>query len=115
VKMNFHGTFANHAADMKIKFDTKARQLHRLTLSSVLTRKYYNTFYLPAVRYSLPVTSMTSIELHRIQSLMTSSVLNKLGYNKHYPHAVAFAPQACETLPSTAAPHTLTRLGVELV
>jgi hypothetical protein len=23
---------------------------------------------------------------------MTSSILNKTGYNRHYPHAVAFAP-----------------------
>jgi hypothetical protein len=28
VKMNVFGTFASHAADMKIKFDAKARQFH---------------------------------------------------------------------------------------
>ena len=27
-----------------------------------------------------------------MQMLMTSSILNKLGYNRHYPHAAAFAP-----------------------
>ena len=36
---------------------------------------------------------MTARELHWAQSLMTASILNKLGYNRHYPHAVAFAPQ----------------------
>ena len=35
---------------------------------------------------------MTQVELHKIQSLMTATILNKLGYSRHYPHAVAFAP-----------------------
>jgi hypothetical protein len=48
--------------------------------------------YLPAVKYSLPVTTMTTKELHSIQSLMTSVTLNKFGYDWNYPHAVAFAP-----------------------
>ena len=92
VHMNFMGTFSAHAATMRIKFDGMARRLRQSSLSSTMARKFYNTFYLPSVKYSLPVTSMTSDELHSIQSLMTSSTLNKLGYNKHYPHAVAFAP-----------------------
>ena len=92
VHMNFMGTFAHHAKDMRIKFDGIARRLRQSSLSTTLARNFYNTFYLPSVRYSLPVTSMTSLELHRVQSLMTSTVLNRLGYNRHYPHAVAFAP-----------------------
>ena len=35
---------------------------------------------------------MTTAELHRTQSLMTSTALNRLGYHRNYPHAVAFAP-----------------------
>ena len=92
VHMNFMGTFAYHAATMRTKFDGIARRLRRSSLSPALSRVFYNTFYLPSVRYSLSVTSMTSVELHRVQSLMTSSTLNKLGYNRHYPHAVTFAP-----------------------
>ena len=53
---------------------------------------YYRTTYLPAIGYSLPITSMTPHELQQIQTLMNSVVLNKLGYNRHYPRAVAFAP-----------------------
>ena len=93
VHMNFHGTFAHHAKLMRFKFDGLARRLQQSTMSPALSQIYYNTFYLPSVRYSLPVTSMTSGELHRAQSLMTTSILNKLGYNRHYPHAVAFSPQ----------------------
>jgi hypothetical protein len=80
IYMNFHGTFAHHAKHMRFKFNGLARRLQQSAMSPTLSRIYYNTFYLPSVRYSLPVTSMTS-------------VLNKLGYNRHYPHVVAFAPQ----------------------
>ena len=95
VYMNFHGTFAHHAKLMRFKFDGLARRLQQSPMSPALSQIYYNTFYLPSVWYSLPVvTSMTSQELHRAQSLMTASTLNKLlGYNQHYPHAVAFTPQ----------------------
>ena len=93
VHMNFHGTFAHHAKLMRFKFDGLARRLQQSALTPLLSRTYYNTFYLPSVRYSLPVTSMSPKELHRAQSLMTACILNKLGYNRHYPHAVAFAPQ----------------------
>ena len=93
VHMNFHGTFEHHAKTMRFKFDELARRLQRSAMSTTLSQVYYNTFYLPSVRYSLPVTSMTEQELHRSQSLMTATILNKLGYNRHYPHAVAFAPR----------------------
>lgn len=86
--MNFHGTFAVHAQTMRFKFD-----LRKSSMSSILLRVYYNTFYLPAVRYWLPATSMTAVELHCFQSLMTTTILNMLGYKKHYPHLVAFAPR----------------------
>ena len=94
VNMNFHGTFAYHAQQMRIKFDTMARRLRQSNLSSTLSRKYYDTFYIPSVTYSLPVTSLPDSSLHRIQSLMTATILNKLGYNRHFPHAVAFAPSS---------------------
>ena len=93
VFMNFHGTFAVHAQTMRFKFDGLARRLSKSSMSSILSRVSYNTFFLPAVRYSLPATSMTAAELHRVQSLMTATILNKLGYNRHYPHSVAFAPR----------------------
>jgi hypothetical protein len=36
---------------------------------------------------------MHASDLHAVQSKMTASILNSLGYNQHYPHSVAFAPQ----------------------
>ncbi|KAI2513929.1 hypothetical protein MHU86_313 [Fragilaria crotonensis] len=94
VYMNFTGTFAQHAATLRIKVDGMARRLLQSSLSPAMSKLFYNSFYLPSVRYSLPITSMSSGTLHKIQSLMTASILNKLGYNRHYPHAVAFAPSS---------------------
>ena len=92
VYMNFQGTFELHAKMMKNKFDTLASRLSQSQLTPALSQLFYHSFYIPSVKYSLPVTSMTDLELHKVQSNMTASTLNKLGYNRHYPHAVAFAP-----------------------
>jgi hypothetical protein len=92
VYMNFKGTFGVQAKTMRKKFDTMAQQLRQISMSSLLARKYYFTMYLPAVKYSLSVTTMTMKELHSVQSLITAVTLNKLGYHRNYPHAVAFAP-----------------------
>jgi hypothetical protein len=77
---------------MRKKFDTMAQQLRQISMSPLLARKYYFTMYLPAIKYSLSVTTMTTTELHSVQSLITAVTLNKLGYHRNYPHAVAFAP-----------------------
>ena len=78
---------------MRKKFDTMAHQLRQISMSTLLARKYYFTMYLPAVKYSLSVTTMTMKEPHSVQSLITAVTLNKLGYHRnYYPHAVAFAP-----------------------
>jgi hypothetical protein len=88
--MNFKGTFSIQASKMRLKFDTMAQQLRPVKMSPLLARKYFFTMYLPAVKYSLPVTTMTMKELHSVQSLRWLPC--KFGYNRNYPHAVAFAP-----------------------
>jgi hypothetical protein len=93
VYLNFTGTFSLHAKMMRTKFDALASRLSQSTLLPSLARVFYHSFYIPSVTYSLPVTSMLETELHKVQSKMTASILNKLGLNRHYPHAVAFAPQ----------------------
>jgi hypothetical protein len=93
VHMNFLGTFSHHAKLMKSKFASMARRLRQSHLPTGLSRAFYQSFYVPSVKYSLPVTSMHVRELHAVQSKMTASILNALGYNQHYPHSVVFAPQ----------------------
>jgi hypothetical protein len=66
VYMNFKGTFGFQAKEMRLKFDTMAQHLRPVKISPFLNRKYYFTMYLPAVKYCLPVTTMTMKELHSI-------------------------------------------------
>ena len=56
VHMNFIGTFPHHAKTMRTKFDGIARRLRQSSLSPLLSRRFYDTFYLPSVRYSLSAT-----------------------------------------------------------
>jgi hypothetical protein len=92
VYLNANGTFQHHAKLTKEKSDILAHRLHRSRLSRTLSLLYYRTTYLPAIGYSLPVTSMTSTELQQVQICMNRVVLNQLGYNRNYPRAATFAP-----------------------
>jgi hypothetical protein len=92
VYMNFKGTFGVQAKTMRKKFNMMAQELRQISMSPLLAREYYFTMYLPAVKYSLSVTTMTMTELHSVQSLISAVTLNKLGYHRNYPYAVAFAP-----------------------
>jgi hypothetical protein len=92
VYLNAIGTFSHHAKIVKTKSNTLAHRLQSTRLSRTLSMIYYRTTFLPAIGYSLPVTSMTDFELQQIQTMMNSVVMNKLGYNRHYPRAAAFAP-----------------------
>ena len=83
LKMSINVRFFNH-------FLVRDKEVDRLLLA-IWLGNYYFTMYLPAVKYSLSVTTMTMKELHSVQSLITAVTLNKLGYYRKYPHAVAFA------------------------
>jgi hypothetical protein len=82
VFMNFGGTFDFHAKKMKEKFDGIAIWLRQSQLTPAVADLFYRSFYTPSVKYSLPVTSMTTSALHKVQSNMTASIFNKMGYNR---------------------------------
>ena len=92
VYLNATGTFKVHAQILISKCDTLANRLQSSRLSRSLSMLYYRTTFLPTIGYSLSVTSMTDTELQQVQTLMNQVTLNKLGYNRNYPRAAAFAP-----------------------
>ena len=93
VFMNFTGTFQRHADEMQAKADSLAIRLDASSLSTQLSFQFYQSMYRPAMRYSLPVTSMTQQQLGKIQQRFIRAMLNKMGFNQNYPRAVAFAPR----------------------
>jgi len=76
---------------------SEANKTASLIATSKLTKTEsllaYKTFWIPSVTYSLGTTTMTKAELRSIQSQATSSFLQKMGFNKHYPRAVSFGPE----------------------
>ena len=53
----------------------------------------YHSCYLPSLTYSLPATSFVKEDLHDIQNKGTGTFLSRLGYNRHFPSEVVYAPR----------------------
>jgi hypothetical protein len=68
----------------------------RRILTSPLSKRdawiAYHTVFIPSMTYTFPVTHQSSKSLRRLQSAPTRSTLNKIGFNRNTPHAVAFGP-----------------------
>jgi hypothetical protein len=52
----------------------------------------FTTVFVPAIRYSLPATSIQQNILVKMQRPIINTVLSKIGYNRHMPRALVFAP-----------------------
>jgi hypothetical protein len=50
----------------------------------------YESFYLPAMRYSLAVTSINQVDLETIQCKAIITILAAMGYNRHMPREVVY-------------------------
>jgi hypothetical protein len=85
--------------------DTQLKDLHKKChdMSTTLNQTYFNandanqgytTVFAPSVKYVLPVTSICLNKLRNIQKSSVSSILSRLGYNKHMPRSVVFASKA---------------------
>jgi hypothetical protein len=49
--------------------------------------------YVPLMTYSLPVTTLDTRVLNKIQRRAVQAILNKLGINKSFPCHIAFGPK----------------------
>jgi hypothetical protein len=59
-------------------------------LSMSQAKLAYDSFYIPAMRYSLAITSINQMDFDSIQKNATTSILSALGYNRHMPREVVF-------------------------
>jgi hypothetical protein len=53
----------------------------------------YESFYLPAMRYSLSITSINQMDFETIQKNATTAITAALGYNRHMPREVVYGAQ----------------------
>jgi hypothetical protein len=67
-----------------------ATKLNLHALTRMEAKLAYESFYLPALRYSLSVTSINQIDLETIQKNMTSTIRSAMGFNRNMPREVVF-------------------------
>jgi hypothetical protein len=77
--------------DLQKKCDKMTSIFSNTYFNAADANQGYTTVFAPSVKYVLPVTSISPTKLHTIQSRSVSSVLSRLGYNRHMPRQVVFA------------------------
>jgi hypothetical protein len=77
---------------LKTKSDGYASQMNSNFLNRTDARLAYEVFYIPAMRYSLQITSINQVNMESIQSKATTAFLSAQGFNRHMPREVVFAP-----------------------
>jgi hypothetical protein len=83
---------------LKTKSNRLATQINSHALSTKEAKLAYESFYLPAMRYSLAITSINQIDFESIQKTATGSMLSTLGYNRHMPREVVFCSKLYQGL-----------------
>jgi hypothetical protein len=90
VMKNPMGNQQDEVHRLREKGDKLAIRINMHALSSHEARMAYNSFYLPAMRYSLPVTSINQMDFELIQKNATTSLLASMGFNRHMPREVVY-------------------------
>jgi len=85
----------NHAKELNILRSRQTQYcafLQRTSLSQQEAKVIYWQCYLPKVTYPLPATTMPPTTIYKTQVAVTALFLNKMGYQRHMPRAVVYAP-----------------------
>jgi hypothetical protein len=86
------GDQQDEIARLLAKSNSYARRINSNYLTRAEARLAYEAFYIPAMRYSLNITSINQIDMENIQAKATSAFLAAQGFNRHMPREVVYAP-----------------------
>jgi hypothetical protein len=75
---------------LKSKSDQIANQINLNSLITKQAKMAYKSFYIPAMRYSLAITSINQMDFNSIQKQATTALLAARGYNRHMPREVVY-------------------------
>jgi hypothetical protein len=78
---------------LKDKSNYYAKRINSNYMTRSEARLAYAVFYIPAMRYSLNITSINQIDMETIQAKAMTAFLSAQGFNRHMPREVVFAPQ----------------------
>ena len=74
----------------------KSQLWHRRIINQNLNRQelklFYQSFYLPSIRYHLIIGTFTHTQLDTIQHPILQTILSRMGYNSNMPKAVIYGP-----------------------
>jgi hypothetical protein len=94
VMRNPIGNQQDEVTRLRQKSDLLATQINLNALSAIEAKMAYDSFYIPAMRYSLAITSINQMDFESVQRQATSAILAAMGFNRHMPREVVF----CSTL-----------------
>jgi hypothetical protein len=83
---------------LKVKSNHMAEEINSFALSQTEAKLAYEEFYVPAMRYLLATMSINQIDFETIHSKATLALLAAIGYNRHMPRKVVFAPKIYQGL-----------------
>jgi len=88
------GNYQKELTVLKQKQQKYVQFLLRTPLSRQEARVIYKQCYLPTVSYPLPATNMPPDAIYATQSTVTSLFLTRMGYPRHIPRSVVYAPDS---------------------
>jgi hypothetical protein len=92
VHIALNGNMTTQIQHLKEKCNKINSAMSQVFMSPQDTKQGFTTVFIPAIRYSLPATTIQQKTLVTMQKPIINTVLTKLGYNRHMPRAVVFAP-----------------------
>jgi hypothetical protein len=70
---------------LKQKSNSMATKINLNAISLAQAKMAYESFYLPAMKYSLAITSINQMDFDTIQQKATTSFLASMGFNRNMP------------------------------
>jgi hypothetical protein len=83
---------------LRQKSDHLAKQISLHALSPTEAKMAYEFFYLPAMRYSLSITSINQMDFETVQRKATGALLSIMGFNRNMPREVVFSSKLYQGL-----------------
>jgi ribonuclease HI/enamine deaminase RidA (YjgF/YER057c/UK114 family) len=98
VMRNPIGNQQDEVKRLRKKSDSFASKINSHLLNHADAFLAYEAFYIPAMRYSLAITSINQVDFESIQGAATTAFLASMGYNRNMPRAVTYAPKLYQGL-----------------
>jgi hypothetical protein len=87
-----NGNMITQIQNLQEKCNKINSAMSQVYMSAQDTKQGFTTVFIPSIRYALPTTSILQKTLTNMQKPIINTVLTKLGYNRHMPRALTFAP-----------------------